>query len=66
MRERQRRDLFLMIDRNTGVVLPYSKYIVIEALPNSKYRKKGKEESLSLMAERDKGGVLPTYRVMHR
>jgi hypothetical protein len=28
MREIDRRDLFLMIDRNTGAVLPYSKYIV--------------------------------------
>jgi hypothetical protein len=37
-----------------------------EALPNSKYRESGKKESLSLMAERDKGEVLPNYRVTHR
>jgi hypothetical protein len=37
-----------------------------EALPNIKYRETGKKESLSLMAEGDKGEVLPTYRVTQR
>jgi hypothetical protein len=35
-----------------------------EALPNIKYRERGKKDSL--MAERDKGEVLPTYRVTRR
>jgi hypothetical protein len=37
-----------------------------EALPSSKYRERGKEESLSLITERDKGEVLPTYIVTYR